>query len=89
MDFKDGTSPVNIDNSGEGTAIDIALDMVKQNAQSIIFTETRKRAASLAKKIEKMMPVLLNIEQSAELNDLSKKLEKSDSDNDMNKLLVK
>ena len=89
LDFKDGTSPVNIDNSGEGTAIDIALDMVKQNAQSIIFTETRKRAASLAKKIEKMMPVLLNIEQSAELSDLSKKLEKSDSDNDMNKLLVK
>ena len=89
LDFKDGNSPVNIDNSGEGTAIDIALDMVKQNAQSIIFTETRKRAASLAKKIEKMMPVLLNIEQSAELSDLSKKLEKSDSNTDMNKLLVK
>ena len=89
LDFKNGTSPVNIDNSGEGTAIDIAIDMVKQNAQSIIFTETRKRAASLAKKIEKMMPVLLNIEQSNDLSDLSKKLEKFGSDTDMNKLLIK
>ena len=53
IDFKDGNPPINIDNSGEGTAIDIAIDMVKQNGQSIIFTETRKRAASLAKKLKK------------------------------------
>ena len=64
VDFKDGNSPINIDNSGEGTAIDIAIDMVKKNGQSIIFTETRKRASSLAKKIEKMMPLLLTQEQS-------------------------
>ena len=53
VDFKDGTSPINIDNSGEATAIDIAIDMVKKNGQSIILTETRKRASSIAKKNEK------------------------------------
>ena len=89
VDFKDGTSPINIDNSGEGTAIDIAIDMVKKNGQSIIFTETRKRASSLAKKIEKMMPLILTKEQSDELFDLSQLLKKSDTNTDMNDLLVK
>ena len=89
IDFKDGNPPINIENSGEGTAIDIAIDMVKQNGQSIIFTETRKRASSLAKKIEKMMPLLLTQEQSDELSDLSTLLKKSDTSNDMNELLVK
>jgi len=89
IDFKDGNPPVNIENSGEGTAIDVAIDMVKQNGQCIIFTETRKRASSLAKKIEKMMPLLLTQEQSNELSDLSTLLKKSDTSNDMNELLVK
>ena len=89
VDFKDGTSPINIDNSGEGTAIDIAIDMVKKNGQSIIFTETRKRASSLAKKIEKMMPLILTKEQSDELFNLSQLLKKSDTNTDMNDLLVK
>tara|TARA_B100000029_G_scaffold324890_1_gene317334 strand:- start:63487 stop:65661 length:2175 start_codon:yes stop_codon:yes gene_type:complete len=88
IDFKDGNSPINIDNSGVGTAIDIAIDMVKQNGQSIIFTETRKRASSMAKKIEKMMPLILNSEQSKELSDLSQLLDKNENSTDMNKLLV-
>ena len=89
IDFKDGNSPVNIENSGEGTAIDIAVDMVKQNGQSIIFTETRKRASSMAKKIEKMMPLILKSEQLKELSDLSQLLEKNENSTDMNKLLAK
>ena len=89
IDFKDGNPPIDIENSGEGTAIDIAIDMVKQNGQSIIFTETRKRASSLAKKIEKMMPLLLTQEQLKELSELSQLLDKKDDKNtDMKKLLV-
>ena len=89
IDFKDGNSPIDIENSGEGTAIDIAVDMVKQNGQSIIFTETRKRASSMAKKIEKMMPTILKPEQLKELSDLSQSLEKNENSTDMNKLLAK
>ena len=93
IDFKDGNPPIDIENSGEGTAIDIAVDMVKQNGQSIIFTETRKRASSMAKKIEKMMPSILNTEDSQALSDLSQELEvwakAKDKNTDMNKLIVK
>ena len=88
LNFRDGPL-IDIENSGEGTAIDIAIDMVKQNGQSIIFAPTRKSASSFAKKIGKMMPLLLTQEQSRELSELSQLLDKKDDKNtDMKKLLV-
>ncbi len=45
--YKDGKS-VNVETSRYGAAVDLALDAVKDNAQALIFAESRKKAVTLA-----------------------------------------
>ena len=73
IDFNNGDiSPIKISKSG--VPVDLAIDALRHNAQSIIFTETRRRAASIAKSIEKMTSTFLNTNDLSNLNTLSEDL---------------
>ena len=73
IDFNNGdVSPIKISKSG--VPADLAIDALRHNAQSIIFTETRRRAASISKSLEKMTSTFLNTNDLSNLNTLSEDL---------------
>jgi len=73
IEFNNGDiSPIKISKSG--IPVDLAIDALRHNAQSIIFTETRRRAASIAKLIEKTASKFLNPDDLSNLNKLSEDL---------------
>ncbi len=57
--FNDNTLK-KIKQSGRDSSIDLALDCISQNGQALIFTESRRRAVTLALKASEVMSKILN-----------------------------
>lgn len=68
--FSDGAEK-SINNSRRGAAIDLAIDIVNENGQALIFAETRRRAVSLAMKASEITTKYLKSEEKTALEKLS------------------
>ena len=71
--FTDGRKRT-IDQSGRGAIIDVAVDMLKDGGQSLIFAETRRRAVSLATKAAEVVEPILPNEEVPHLKSLADKI---------------
>jgi len=65
---------INIENTGRGVPIDLAIDSIANGGQVLIFAETRKRAVSLAAKAAEIVKKLLNDEEKKIVEENSKEI---------------
>lgn len=86
IEFHNGDiTPIQISKSG--IPVDLAIDALSNNAQSIIFTETRRRASSVAKSLETLTSKFLKSDDLLSLNKLSKDIFSQGSNTDLDKHL--
>ena len=63
-----------IKSTGRGPAIDVAADVLGEGGQALIFSETRRRAVSLAVKAAEVTKHYLTEKEAEELNEVSKRI---------------
>ena len=63
-----------IKSTGRGPAIDVAADVLEEGGQALIFSETRRRAVSLAAKAAEVTKDYLTDKETEELKEVSRKI---------------
>ncbi|MBI4257845.1 MAG: DEAD/DEAH box helicase, partial [Thaumarchaeota archaeon] len=86
--FADGSSRL-VEPSGRGPPIDTAIDSLKSGGQSLIFTETRRRAVSLATKASEVVAKLLPQEEKLGARDMSDEIIAEGEETELSRLLSK
>lgn len=85
--FKDGeTKPIRY--SGRGDIADLALDTISEGGQALIFTETRRRAVSLARRLQDIGERVLDAEAKQRLASLSRELLSAEESTDLTRTLA-
>jgi len=83
----DGTT-FEVELSLRGTPIDLGVQSVKEGGQSLVFAETRTRSKSLATKASDVISQFLQINESKELEKVSKKILANNEHTDLVKTLA-
>ncbi len=78
---------INIENTGRGAPIDLAIDSIANGGQVLIFTETRKRAVSLAAKAAELVKRFLSEEEKKAVEEKAKDILRGD-DTELTKTLA-
>lgn len=86
--FADGSSR-NIVPSGRGGPIDAALDSLRNGGQSLVFTETRRRAVSLATKSSEVVAKLLSQKEKREAIGMSEEIMAEGEETELSRNLAK
>jgi len=88
INFSDG-SIRKIKPTNRGYAIDVAIDTVAEGGQSLIFTETRRMAVSLALKASEVTQHYLTKDEVEEAKELSKDIISAGEETDLSRTLSK
>jgi helicase len=78
-----------IPQSNRGSAIDVAIDSVKNDSgQALIFCETRKRAVSTAEKAGELTRNFLSFEDSSKLREIAQKIHSAGEETEVSRRLA-
>lgn len=88
INFSDGSTR-KIKPTNRGHAIDVAIDTVAEGGQSLIFTETRRMAVSLALKASELTQHHLTKAEAEEARELSKNIISSGEETELSRTLSK
>ena len=75
--------------SNRGSALDVAIDAVKNDSgQSLIFCDTRKRAVAMSEKASELTRTVLSFEESAKLREVAQKILSAGEETDVSRRLA-
>ena len=86
--FSDGAVR-KVPSTNRGAAIDAATDTVAEGGQSLIFTETRKRAVSLAMKAAEVTPSHLSEEEGKNAAEAAQRILRSGEETELSRILAR
>ncbi len=86
--FADGTLR-KVLSTGRGVPVDVAVDILRDGGQSLIFAETRRRAVSLAQKASEVIPNLLTFQEQADARKLASEVAETGEETELSKTLTK
>ncbi|MEM2429156.1 MAG: DEAD/DEAH box helicase [Nitrososphaerales archaeon] len=75
--------------TGKGAVIDVAIDTISENGQSLIFVETRKRAMSLSLKSAEITKHFLTKDEIDKLKNLSEEILNTGEETELSRTLAK
>ncbi len=88
--YYNDNSKIHVSESGKDTtsmATDLVMDSIKDNVQSLIFVETRKRTVSLSKKVSEIISKTLSSNEKKNALKFSKLILENNDDTDLTKTL--
>ncbi len=85
----DGSDHRTVEPTGRGSSIDVAIDSIKEGGQSLVFTETRRRAVSMALKASEVTRRFLSGEDKAEGGRLAGEILGEEEETELGRSLAK